>query len=301
MYDVIVVGAGPAGLTASIYLRRNNKKVLVLEASSYGGQIINTLSIDNYPSQMGISGFDFAKKLYDESISLGSEIKFERVTAINNHDNYKEVVTNKDTYKATAIILAMGTKNKLLDLPNEKELVGKGISYCATCDGAFFKGKDVAVVGGGNTAFEDAIYLSNVANKVYLIHRRDEFRAEASLIEEAKNKSNIEFVVNSNISVINGKDSLESVIVKNNSGNEKELKISGLFVAIGSTPGNDIVKDLVKLDENGYIDAGEDCHTSVEGIFVSGDNRKKLLRQLVTATSDGAMAATEAIKYVNNK
>ena len=301
MYDVIVVGAGPAGLTASIYLRRNNKKVLVLEASSYGGQIINTLSIDNYPSQMGISGFDFAKKLYDESISLGSEIKFERVTAINNHDNYKEVVTNKDTYKATAIILAMGTKNKLLDLPNEKELVGKGISYCATCDGAFFKGKDVAVVGGGNTAFEDAIYLSNVANKVYLIHRRDEFRAEASLIEEAKNKSNIEFVVNSNISAINGKDSLESVIVKDNSGNEKELKISGLFVAIGSTPGNDIVKDLVKLDENGYIDAGEDCHTSVEGIFVSGDNRKKLLRQLVTATSDGAMAATEAIKYVNNK
>ena len=195
----------------------------------------------------------------------------------------------------------MGTKNKLLDLPNEKELVGKGISYCATCDGAFFKGKDVAVVGGGNTAFEDAIYLSNVANKVYLIHRRDEFRAEASLIEEAKNKSNIEFVVNSNISAINGKDSLESVIVKDNSGNEKELKISGLFVAIGSTPGNDIVKDLVKLDENGYIDAGEDCHTSVEGIFVSGDNRKKLLRQLVTATSDGAMAATEAIKYVNNK
>ena len=298
MYDIIIVGAGPAGLTAGIYAARANKKVLVLEALSYGGQIINTPSIENYPGEKNISGFDFATNLYNQSKELGVEIIFQKVIDIKN-DKIKEVITNKESFKTKSIIIATGCENRKLGLPNEDSLIGKGISYCATCDGNFYKNKTVAVVGGGNTAIEDALYLSDIVNKVYLIHRRDSFRAEEKIVNLLKEKTNIEFVLNSNIVKINGESNLESIEISNGNDN-KTLNIDGLFIAIGRIPENENFKNLVDVDENGYIIAKENCKTNVSGIFVAGDNRTKEVRQLVTATSDGAIAAIEAVKYLNS-
>ncbi len=300
MYDIIIVGAGPAGLTAAIYAKRASKNVLVLEANSYGGQIINTLDIENYPVEAHISGFDFATKLYNQAKDLGTEIIFEKVVNINDKGNIKEVVTTKSSYKAKAVIIATGSENRKLGLPKENELVGKGISYCATCDGAFYKNKTVAVVGGGNTALEDALYLSSMASKIYLIHRRDEFRGSESTVALLKEKDNVEFVYNSNITKLNGIEKLESIDVTNKDGSITTINVDGLFVAIGRVPENENFAKLINLDSSGYIVASEDCNTNVSGIFVAGDNRKKEVRQLVTATSDGAIAATQAIKYINN-
>ena len=301
MYDIIIVGAGPAGLTAAIYAKRAAKKVLVLEAKTYGGQIINTLDIENYPVNPHISGFDFATKLYEQVLAMDVEVKFEKVIRIKNNDDYKEVITDGNTYQGKTIILATGAENRKLGLSNEDDLVGKGLSYCATCDGAFYKGKDVAVVGGGNTALEDALYLSDICDKVYLIHRRSEFRGEETLVNNLKDKDNIEFIYNSNVTKLNANDTLESIEVIDNNDNKKEINVSGIFIAVGRIPENENFKDIVKVNEAGYIVAGEDCHTNIPGIFVAGDNRTKEVRQLVTATSDGAIAATEAIKYINNQ
>ena len=301
MKDVIVVGAGPAGLTAAIYLRRASKEVLVFEALSYGGQIINTLDIENYPARPHVSGMDFSNDLYNQAKDLGAEVKFEKVIEIKDNDDYKEVVTENGTYQAKAIIIATGAENRKLGIEKEDELTGKGISYCATCDGAFYKKKDVAVVGGGNVALEEAIYLSDIVNKVYLIHRRDEFRAERKLIKELEKKENIEIIYNSNVTKLNGDQKLESIEVTNNDGDKNEFNVSGLFIAVGRIPENQNFAKIIDLDEKGYVIAGEDCKTNKPGIFVAGDNRVKSLRQLVTATSDGAIAATEAVKYINNK
>lgn len=300
MYDIVIVGAGPAGLTAAIYGRRASKKVLVIEAKSYGGQIINTIDIENYPVEAHISGFDFATKLYNQAKDLGTEIIFEKVVEINDNKEAKEVITTKNKYLAKSIILATGSENRKLGLDNENDLVGKGISYCATCDGAFYKNKNVAVVGGGNTALEDALYLTDIANKVYLIHRRDEFRGEDSTVNLLKKKDNIEFIYNSNITKLNAKERLESIEVTNKNGDTQKIDVDGLFVAIGRIPENENFAKLIHLDDSGYIIAGEDCNTNVSGIFVAGDNRTKEVRQLVTATSDGAIAATAAVKYINN-
>ena len=300
MYDIVIIGAGPAGLTAAIYARRNNKKVLVLESSSYGGQIINTLSIENYPAYLQISGYDFATKLFNQVKELGCEIVFEKAIGIKTSDNVKEVITTKNKYKTKTIILATGVKTRNLGLDLEDKLIGKGISYCATCDGAFYKNKDVAVVGGGNTAVEDALYLSDIANKVYLIHRKDYFTAEESLVEKLKCKDNVDILYNSSVKLLNGKDKLESIGVVNN--NEiKEISVSGLFIAIGKDPDNQFISDLINTDSSGYIITDENCKTNIDGIFAAGDNRSKNLRQLVTATSDGAIAASEAIKYINKR
>ena len=299
MYDIIIIGAGPSGLTAAIYGMRANKKVLVLEKNSYGGQIVNTQDIENYPVAEHINGFDFATKLYNQAKNLGAEIKFQKVVAVNDLGDTKEVVTSKDTYKCKAVILATGNENRKLGLPNEDKLVGKGVSYCATCDGNFYRNKTVAVVGGGNTALEDALYLTDICEKIYLIHRRDEFRGEEKTVNLLKEKKNIEFVLNSNVTKINGDTVLESIEVTNNDGKTKELKVDGLFVAVGRVPENEAFSNLVELDNSGYIKAGEDCLTNVKGIFASGDNRTKEVRQLVTATSDGAVAATKAVKYIN--
>ncbi|MBR1936251.1 MAG: thioredoxin-disulfide reductase [Bacilli bacterium] len=299
MYDIIIVGAGPAGLTAAIYGRRASKKVLVLEAKSYGGQIINTLDIENYPAESHISGFDFATQLYNQAKDLGAEIIFEKVVEIKN-EKEKEVITTKNKYLGKTIILATGSENRKLNLEKENDLVGKGISYCATCDGAFYKNKNVAVVGGGNTALEDALYLTDLANKVYLIHRRDEFRGEESTLNLLKMKDNIEFIYNSNVTKLNASEKLESIEVTNKDGSTKKIDVDGLFVAVGRIPENENFAKLINLDNSGYIIAGEDCNTNVPGIFVAGDNRTKEVRQLVTATSDGAIAATSAIKYINN-
>lgn len=300
MYDIIIIGAGPAGLTSAIYGRRSSKKVLVLEAKSYGGQIINTPNIENYPAEPHISGFDFATKLYNQAKELGAEIVFEKAVDIKDNGETKEVMTNKNSYTTKTVILATGSDNRKLKLPNEDDLVGKGVSYCATCDGAFYKKKVVAIVGGGNTALEDALYLSDIAKKVYLIHRRDEFRGEEGTVETLKEKENVEFVYNSNVTKLIAKEKLESIEVTNKDGSVKELDVDGLFVSVGRIPENQNFAKLIDLNESGYVKAGEDCLTNVNGIFVAGDNRTKEVRQLVTATSDGAVAATNAIKYINN-
>ncbi len=298
MYDTIIVGAGTAGLTAAIYLRRASKKVLVFEAKSYGGQIVNASIIDNYPAEAHISGFDFATKLYNQAKELGSEIRFEKVVNIEDGD-IKKVITEKDTYECKTIILATGSDNRKLGLEDEDKLIGKGISYCATCDGNFYKNKVVAVAGGGNSAIEDALYLSNLASKVYVIHRRDEFRAEDKLLNELKEKNNVEFILNSNVTKLNSNDLLESIELTDKDGNKKVINLDGLFIAVGRIPENENFASIVNLNENGYVIATEDCNTNVPGIFVAGDNRTKTVRQLVTAASDGAVAASEAIKYIN--
>lgn len=300
MYDVVIIGAGPAGLTAAIYIRRAAKKVLVLEAKVYGGQIVNTLDIENYPAEEHISGYDFATKLYNQAKNLGAEIVFEKVISIEANGKQKKVITTDNVYEAGSVIIATGSENKKLGLPNEDQLIGKGISYCATCDGAFYKNKKVAVVGGGNTALEDALYLADVAEKVYLIHRRSEFRGEDSTVSRLKGKENIQFVLNSNVTKLNAGNKLESIEVASTDGKVRTIEIDGLFVAIGRIPESKAFANLIKLDDAGYIEADEKCHTNVDGIFVAGDSRTKDVRQLVTAVSDGAIAATEAVKYIGN-
>ena len=301
MYDIIIIGAGPAGLSAAIYARRAAKKTLILEASAYGGQIINTLSIENYPVNPHISGYDFATNLYNQVKDLEAEVKFEKAIEIEDKKDYKNVITPKNSYTTKTIILATGSYNRSLNLDNEKDLIGKGVSYCATCDGAFYKKKDVAVVGGGNTALEDALYLSDIANKVYLIHRRDEFRADASVVNQLKETENVEFIYNSNVTKLISDTKLKAIEITNNNGKRKEINVDGIFIAIGRIPETQNLSKLINLNNDGYVIADENCHTNIEGIFVAGDNRTKELRQLVTATSDGAIAATEAIKFINQK
>ena len=302
MYDIIIIGGGPAGLTAAIYARRASKKVLVLEDLAIGGQILNATKVENYPAFKEISGADLANELYEQTKELGAEFVFERAIDINDLKDYKEVITPKNTYKSKTVIIATGAENRKLGLDNEDELVGKGVSYCATCDGRFYKDKDIAIVGGGNTAISEAIYMSDIANKVYLIHRRDKFKAEEKLVNELKNKNNIEYVYNSNVIKLNTTNNiLSSIDVKDNNGNTTNINISALFIAVGRVPENQNFAKIINLDSYGYVIAGEDCHTNIDGIFVAGDNRVKDLRQLVTATSDGAIAATEAIKYMNKK
>ena len=300
MWDIIIIGAGPAGLTSAIYARRARKKVLVLEAETYGGQIINTLNIENYPAAPHINGYDFATNIYNQALELGAKIKFEKAINIEDGD-IKKVVTNSNTYETKTIIIATGCGIRKLGLDKEDDLIGSGVSYCATCDGAFFKEKEVAVIGGGNTALEDALYLSDIASKVYLIHRRDSFRGEDKTISDLKKKDNIEIIYNSNVTKLIGDKKLEGIEVINNAEDIRKIDISGLFIAIGRIPENVNFTKVVNVDDKGYIIAKEDCKTNVEGIFVAGDCRVKTLRQLVTATSDGAIAATNAIKYISRR
>ena len=296
MYDVVVVGGGPAGLTAAIYSVRANRKVLVLEAAACGGQIINTTEIENYPATPKITGLEFGQTLQRQAEDLGVEIEFETVEKVIDKGDYKLVKTEDDQYRAKVVILACGTEPRTLSLDNEEKFTGRGISYCATCDGSFYKGRDVAVNGGGNTALQEAIYLSDLAKKVYLIHRRDEFRGNEALVQKLKKKDNVEFVLNANIVALNGDRKLEEITISQN-GETKELKIDALFVAIGRVPKAKGLVDGLKLDEYGFVDATENCATNIPGIYVAGDVRKKEIRQLVTATSDGAIAATEALNY----
>ena len=297
MYDIIIIGAGPSGMSAALYALRANKKVLLLEKKCYGGQIINASNIENYPALPNVSGYDFATNLYNQIKSLGVILKYEEVLEVTDK---KEVITTKDTYKGKNIIIATGLKKRKLNLENEDKLLGSGISYCATCDGNFYKNKNVAVVGGGNTALEDALYLSNIASKVYLIHRRDNFRGEKKLISEVKEKNNIELILNSNITKIIGEDNLNSIEINDNRNNISKLEIDGLFIAIGNIPDNNRFKNIIDLDENGYIIANANLKTKTDNIYVAGDTRVKTLRQLVTATSDGAIAVTEITKEMEN-
>lgn len=300
MYDIIIVGAGPAGMTAAIYSSIARKKVLILEKSVYGGQIVTADKIKNYPGFEEISGFDFATKLYNQLTNFEVDVKFEEVIEIKNKDSYKEVKTNKDSYKSNAIIIATGAQNRKLGLKNEDKLIGKGISYCSACDGVFFKNKIVAIVGGGNSAIDDALYLSEIAKKVYLIYRQKEFKTDSINLDILKQKENVEFILNSNVVDLYGNNKLESILVKNNDTlDEDKLNIDGLFIAIGHIPVSGMCNNLIDTDKRGYVIANEDCTTNIDGIFVAGDVRVKQIRQLTTACSDGTVAAINACKYIN--
>lgn len=301
MTDVIVIGAGPAGLTAALYLKRAGKNVIVFEAVSYGGRIINAKEIENYPAIKNISGFDYATNLYNQVKDLGVEIKFEKVTNIKNENNKKIVITSNGEYECKKVIIATGVENRKLGLPNEEEWIGKGISYCATCDGAFYKNKIVAVNGGGNTAIMDALELSEYCEKVYLIYRNNELRGEQIRQDKLKEKNNVKIIYDTNITALLGNDKLESIELTNkNTGSITNLEVSGLFIAIGQIPSNKIFEHIVKMDDNGYILGDDNCHTNIEGIYVAGDTRKKDYRQLTTAVSDGTIAALTAIRELND-
>ena len=301
MYDIVVVGAGTAGLSAGIYGRRAGKSVLILEQTTYGGQIINTPDIENYPGIAHVSGFEFAQGLYDQAVGLGVEYRADTVTGLEDADGKKIVRAASGDVEAGAVILATGAKNRPLGLDREQEMIGSGVSYCATCDGAFFRKKDVAVVGGGNTALEDAAFLANYCNKVYVIHRRDQFRGDERDVQKLQEKENVEFVLDSVVEEIIGEEMVEGIRVKNvKSGEVRSLDIRGLFIAVGQMPDNRAFAGLVDLAEGGYIEAGEDCLTKTPGVFAAGDCRTKTVRQLTTAAADGAVAALAAAKYLDS-
>ena len=297
MYDIAIIGGGPAGLTAAIYAVRANKKVVVLESTACGGQIINTSHIDNYPAAPHITGLEFGQTLEKQAEDLGAEIVFGQVSQINRNNNSFDIQTDDGNFKASAVIIATGTSPRKLELADEDRLIGHGISYCATCDGNFFKNRIVAVYGGGNSALHEALYLAGLANKVYLIHRRTEFRGAESLVDKIKATANIELVLGDTVAELQSDQNLRAI--KLASG--KEIVLDGLFVSIGREPAvKGLIKDLL-LDEAGHVVSDEKCHTNIDGVFVAGDVRTKDLRQLVTATADGAMAATEAIGYLSAK
>lgn len=299
LYDIVIIGAGTAGLTAALYGVRSGQRVLVLEKKVYGGQIVNTPEVENYPGIQHISGYEFAENLYRQALDLGAEVKYEETVKLINGISRKKIVTNRSEYMCRSVILATGAKNRLLGVEREQELVGAGISYCASCDGAFYRGKDVAVVGGGNTALEDALFLSNYCKSVTIIHRRYQFRGEPRMAEKLKKKENVHFLMDSQVVRLQGEKQLQSVIVQNKvTGEEQKLRVEGLFIAIGQIPDNKVFADLIMLDEHGYIRASEDCHTNVPGIFTAGDCRTKRVRQLTTAAADGAVAALAACEYL---
>ena len=294
--DVVIIGGGMAGMTAAIYARRANKSVIVFEKNVYGGQITATHAVENWPGEMSISGTALMEKVLDQAKELGTKFCDEEVLSVKKNGDEIVVGTDEGEYYAASLIIAVGAEERKLGLPNEKELTGRGISYCATCDGAFYKDKEVAVVGGGNTALNDALYLSDIASKVYLVHRRNEFRGDAILVERLKERKNVEFVLESKPVEFIGKKKLTGIKVEDKDGKERVLDVPGVFMAVGKTPQTEIYKDIVDLDEKGYVIAGEDCHTSAKGIYVAGDCRTKNIRQLVTAAGDGAIAATEACR-----
>ena len=302
MYDIVIIGAGPAGLAAAVYGQRAEKKTLLIDEKGYGGQIINTPEVENYPAIQKISGFDFANNLYQQASDLGAELTFEKAVGIESKSDIKIVKTEGGAYEAKAVIIATGAKNRPLGLDREEELTGRGVAYCATCDGAFYRGKTVAVIGGGNTALEDAEVLSGLANKVYLIHRRDAFRGEEANVKRIQAKENVEILLNKIPTALLGEDKISGLEIQDKLTGEKTiLTLDGVFVAIGQMPDNAAFAELISLDDKGYVTAGEDCLTKSDGIFVAGDCRTKKVRQLATAVADGAVAALAAIEYVNQK
>lgn len=300
LYDVIILGSGPAGLSAAIYAQRARLNTLIIEEKPLsGGQILDTYEVDNYPGLPGITGFEMGQKFRTHADSLGAEVVNAQVLEVRLDGEKKIVSTKKGDYEAKSLIVATGAKHRRLGIPGEDKLAGMGVSYCATCDGAFFKGKEVAVVGGGDVALEDALFLARGCAKVYLIHRRGEFRGAKILQEKVKETANIEPVLNSVVTAIQGEGQVESVLVRSKEGGpETELSVQGVFIAVGIEPNSSAVKDLVAQDADGYIMAGEDTRTSVDGVFAAGDVRTKQLRQVVTAAADGANAVTSAEKYI---
>lgn len=301
VYDVIILGGGPAGLSAAVYAQRARLQTLVIEEKPLsGGQILDTYEVDNYPGLPGISGFELGQKFRAHADQLGARFVNEQVKEIRVCEEGKWVVTNKAEYETKTLILATGANHRKLKVPGEERLTGMGVSYCATCDGAFFRGKEVAVVGGGDVALEDALFLARGCEKVYLIHRRDAFRGARILQERVKETENIELTLSSEVLEIRGGEQVESLLVRNKEeGTEYELCVQGVFIAVGIEPNASAADGIAKRDEQGYIIAGEDTQTSVPGIFAAGDVRTKQLRQVVTAAADGANAVASAQNYLS--
>lgn len=302
MYDLIIIGSGPAGLSAAVYGKRAGLNLLVLEKNPMsGGQVLNTYEVDNYLGLPGINGFDMGVQFRQHADKLGVEFKEAEVLAIEDRGGVKVVRTQTEELEAKTVILATGAVHAHLGVPGEEELSGMGVSYCATCDGAFFRGKTVAVAGGGDVALEDAIFLARTCEKVYLIHRRDELRGAAVLQEQLKSLPNVEILYSHVVEEICGTDAVEGLRIRNLKTNEtSHLPVAGLFVAVGIRPGTELVRELTACDEGGYVLAGEDCATQTPGLFAAGDVRKKPIRQIVTAVSDGANAAMAADAYCRN-
>ena len=293
MYDLIIIGSGPAGLSAAVYAMRARLNTVIIEKEAYsGGQIVNTERVDNYLGMYGTSGFDLANAFKGHANSLGAQFMSGLVKGLVDAGTHKTVCLSDDrTLDTRAVLIATGARHKMLGVFGEEKFKGMGVSYCATCDGAFYKGKTVACVGGGNVALEDALYLSNLCDTVYLIHRREELRASRDVQDKIKAKKNIIFMPYYVVTEICGSDALSEIVIKNNqTEEEKRLAVSGVFVAVGMEPETDFAKGLVKMDEKGYIIADESCLTSCDGIFAAGDVRTKEVRQVVTAVSDGACA-----------
>lgn len=299
MYDIIIVGGGPAGLTAATYACRAGKSVLVIEKAAFGGQITWSPRVENFPGTISISGAELGDRLLSQAMEQGADVELEEVTALENRGDSKLLRCESGAkFEGRAVIIATGAKPRMLGLENEEALVGNGVGFCAVCDGAFYKGRDVAVNGGGNSALQDALLLSESCKKVYLIHRRDGFRGEAKLVEALEVKENVEFVLNASVTRLIGETELKAVAVAQN-GQERIIQVDGLFVAIGHQPQNEAFSSLVDLDEAGYASSGEDCLTGTPGIFVAGDCRRKAVRQVTTAAADGAVAALAACTWLD--
>ena len=298
MKDIIIIGGGIAGLTAAVYALRSGKTVLVFEKKAYGGQISQSHAVENYPGFKNISGAELSMNLHAQAKDFGCEFKNEIVTRVEDVET-KKVITNKGEYEAKAVIFALGAEPRKSGLPNEQSLIGRGLSYCAVCDGNFFRGRETMVVGGGSTAVQDALYLAEICKKVYLVHRREGFRAEESLVAKLREKDNVEFILDSVLVSAVASPLLKSVTVKNvKADEEREIAVNGLFLAIGQVPSTKDFADILPLDEYGYVLAGEDCKVK-DGIYIAGDCRKKPVRQLTTAAADGTVAATLACEELD--
>lgn len=303
MYDIIIIGAGPAGLCAALYARRAEKSVLLIEKATFGGQITHSPRIENYPGFIAMSGNELAEKLLDQVMTHGAEIELDAVKSIEKSDTGFTVVTEGSSFEGKSVIIATGSKHRSLGLEREEEFVGEGVSYCAVCDGAFYKGKTVAIIGGGNTALQEAVLLSEGCKKVYVVQNLDFLTGEGALIAAVSKRENVEVILSSVVSELVGESEITGIkIINLNNGEESTLSLDGIFVAIGQQPENEPFANVVELDERGYVAAGEDClpRAKYEGIFVAGDCRTKAIRQVTTATADGAVAALAACRYVDS-
>lgn len=300
MYDIIIIGSGPAGLAAAIYAQRACLDSIIIEKNGIsGGQILNTWEVDNYPGFPGITGFELSRHLREHALKLGARFIQDEVIETRLDGTTKKVICEEDTYEARSVILATGAHHRTLNVPGEDRLRGAGVSYCATCDGAFFRGKKVAVVGGGDVALEDALFLARMCEKVYIIHRRDRLRGAKQLQKRLSEVSNVDFVWNSEIMAIEGGDQVETLKIKDTkTGEEKELGVESLFIAVGTEPESELYVGQLELDEHGYIKASENGQTSVPGVFAAGDVRTKELRQILTAASDGANCVASAERFL---
>ena len=298
-YDIAIVGGGPAGMTAALYAARAGKSVVLFEGEMLGGQILPTRKIENYPALPDVDGYTFADGLTQQITALGVAIVYAAVAKVEKVENEFSLIVGSENYTALAVILATGLKHRKLGLEGEDALIGRGVSFCATCDGMFFRKKEVAVVGGGNTAVQDALVLSEYCSRVYLIHRRNQLRAEKNLAEQMQAKENIEFIGGTVIEELEGVEQLQSLTLRNVvTGSVEYLPVSALFEAIGQLPQNAAFADLVELDEDGYFLTDNECRTSCPGIFAAGDACRKNVRQLTTAVSDGTIAALSAVEYL---